>query len=234
MEGKHVSIIIPTYNEEENLALLLESIRRQNYDNCEVIVSDANSTDGTVWVAKSYGCKVIEGGLPALGKNNGARAAERDLFIFLDADTILPDNFLYSTVGEFYLRDLDIAGINLVPISESRFDRIFHKFYNVWQKAMQKIDPHLSGACIFIRKEGFFNVGCFDEDLVVAEDHALARKAKRRNYNLGILDNFVFLNVRRLEKEGRVGVALKFVFFWFRRLFGEIRKSNVKYELRDR
>ena len=68
-----LSIIIPTYNEEEYLPVLLESIKEQSFDDYEVIVADANSTDKTREIAKEYGCIVVDGGLPAVGRNNGAR-----------------------------------------------------------------------------------------------------------------------------------------------------------------
>ena len=41
------SIIIPTYNEEEYLPILLDSIKEQDFSDYEVIVADANSTDKT-------------------------------------------------------------------------------------------------------------------------------------------------------------------------------------------
>lgn len=45
-----VSIIVPVYNEEKTIRLLLDAISRQTYpsDRTEVILADGNSTDGTV------------------------------------------------------------------------------------------------------------------------------------------------------------------------------------------
>ena len=71
-----LSIIIPTYNEEEYLPVLLESIKKQNFNDYEVIVADANSTDRTREIAKEYGCLIVDGGLPAVGRNNGAKVAK--------------------------------------------------------------------------------------------------------------------------------------------------------------
>ena len=42
-----LSIIIPTYNEEEYLPTLFESMKKQNFEDYEIIVADANSTDRT-------------------------------------------------------------------------------------------------------------------------------------------------------------------------------------------
>ncbi len=54
-----LSIIIPTYNEEEYLPKLLYSIKEQNFKDYEIIVADAGSIDKTKEIAESYGCKVI-------------------------------------------------------------------------------------------------------------------------------------------------------------------------------
>tara|TARA_E500000331_G_C17060823_1_gene628119 strand:+ start:45 stop:728 length:684 start_codon:yes stop_codon:yes gene_type:complete len=56
-----ITIIIPTLNEFESLDVLLKEIQSLNFQNIldEVIVVDANSTDGTLDVAKKYNCKVI-------------------------------------------------------------------------------------------------------------------------------------------------------------------------------
>lgn len=58
-----ISIIIPTWNEENYLPKLLECIKKQTYRDYEVIVADANSTDNTKAIAKKYDCKIVKGGL---------------------------------------------------------------------------------------------------------------------------------------------------------------------------
>ncbi len=231
---KELSIIIPAKNEEKNIESLLKSIKSQSYKNYEVILADAKSSDNTRKIAKKYGAKVVEGGLPAKGRNNGVKVAKGKIFLFLDADTRLPENFIKENLFEFKKRKLDIAGVDLVPDSKKKRDKLTHAVYNLWQRVAQKIDPHMSGACIFIKKGVFFYLEGFNEDLMVAEDHALARKAHKFGYKFGILKKGVLLSTRRLEKEGRVTFASKLFYFWFRRLFGEIRKSKIKYELDKR
>lgn len=78
----NVSIIIPTYNEEDYIENLLKSIKRQDYnDDIEVIVADAFSSDKTVEIAKQYDCIVVDGGLPAVGRNRGAEVATGEFLI---------------------------------------------------------------------------------------------------------------------------------------------------------
>src|ERR1700722_20305548 len=102
-----ISIIIPSLNEEKYLPATLESIKRQDFKDCEIILADAGSTDKTLEIAAQYGCRVIEGGLPARGRNNGAQVAKGDILFFLDADSMLPDGFLSKVIAEFNERKLD-------------------------------------------------------------------------------------------------------------------------------
>lgn len=229
-----ISIIIPAYNEEKYLPKLLESIKKQNYRDYEIIVADADSKDKTREIAEKFGARVVDGGLPAAGRNNGAKSAKGDLFIFFDADTILPKNFLRDCFLEFEKNNLDVAGVGLVPMSDNIFDNLIHDIYNFWQKIMQGIDPYMSGAGMFVRKKVFFELDGFDENLIVAEDHAFARKSKKRGYKFGILKRKIFLDLRRIKKEGRIVFISKLLFFLFKRFFGEIKKSRIKYELKYR
>lgn len=49
-----VSIMIPTYNQENYIAQAIESALMQDYDNIEIIISDDCSTDRTEEIAKRY------------------------------------------------------------------------------------------------------------------------------------------------------------------------------------
>lgn len=88
-----LSIIIPALNEEKFIPLLLESIKKQDFQDYEIIVADAGSKDKTVEISKNYNAAIVMGGLPAKGRNEGAKIARGDLFLFLDADVILPEYF---------------------------------------------------------------------------------------------------------------------------------------------
>lgn len=89
-----VSIIVPTYNEENNIEKCLKSLKALNYSNFEIILSDGGSTDKTVEIAKKYAdIVIVEKELPEgwIGKNYGcylgAEAAQGEILLFTDADT---------------------------------------------------------------------------------------------------------------------------------------------------
>ncbi len=84
MTHQTVSLIIPTWNEEENLRMLLPQLP-DLID--EILVVDRHSADDTVEVAKEHGCKVL---YDSIGKGSalikGAKMASGDFIIMMDAD----------------------------------------------------------------------------------------------------------------------------------------------------
>lgn len=232
-----LSIIIPTKNEEKTLPKLLESIKNQNFSDLEIIVADANSIDRTREIAENYGCKIVEGGLLAYGRNSGALAANSDLFLFTDADIILPENFLLRALKEFNSKRLDIAGTIQTPISitncfKNLENQIYYGLANSWMIFFQKSRKPYMQVCMFVKREVHEKIHCFDESLVFAEDSEYAVKAVKAGYNFGILESpgKVQISTRRFEKEGFT-LVFKYLYFNFARLFGkEFREnSRIKY-----
>ncbi len=140
-----LSIIIPTYNEEEYLPLLLKSIKQQDFRDYEIIVADANSKDNTVKIAEEYGCIVVEGGMPAVGRNNGAKVAKGEYLLFLDSDLKLTEDYLAKVIYEFKMERLGIAITQMKPLSKKTEDKILHDLANLFMISVEKIKPHGAG-----------------------------------------------------------------------------------------
>lgn len=226
-----LSIIIPTLNEEKNLPNLLNSIKKQSFKDYEIIVADNKSKDKTKSIAKKFGCKIVDGGLPPKARNNGAKKAKGGYLLFLDADVILENNFLLNTISEIQKRNLDIATVYIKPLSNKFFIKISHHIYNIWAFLMQKIDPHAPGFCIFTKKDIFIKNKGFDESIKLAEDHAYMRKAFRKKARYSILKSSkILVSVRRFKTEGSLTVFIKYILAMFHRIFiGEIRSDVFKY-----
>jgi len=172
-----LSIIIPALNEEKYLPKLLSSIKKQTYKNYEIIVADAGSKDSTIKIAKKYGCKIVEGGMPSIGRNAGAKVAKGHLLLFLDADVILPKDFLKKAIKEFEHRFLDIATTQFEPLSKHLIDKSMHKFANEFIKSVRLIRPLAPGWCILITSRLHRRIKGFNERLTFAEDHEYASRA---------------------------------------------------------
>ncbi len=198
-----LSIIIPTYNEEEYLPVLLESIKKQSFDDYEIIVADANSTDKTREIAKSYGCIVVDGGLPAKGRNNGAKIAKGEYLLFLDSDLMLTDEYLRNVIYEFQMERLGIAITQMLPMSNKVEVKLFHDFANYFMISVEKIKPHGAGCYgIIARKELHDACGGFDEELNFGEDtDYIERLAKKERFKV-LRNAKIGVSTRRLEEEG--------------------------------
>jgi glycosyltransferase involved in cell wall biosynthesis len=225
-----LSIIIPTLNEEKYLPLLLEEIKKQNFnDDFEIIVADAGSEDKTVEIAKNYGCKVVSGGLPAKGRNEGAKVARGETFLFLDADNIyLPENFLERLIKEFEERNLDVASFPIYP-NGKKIDKIIYGIYNWWTKLTQNFLPHATNS-VLVRRKIHEKISGFDEEIKIAEDHAYARKAAKFGKFGFIKTEPVLTSSRRFEREGRFKTYLKYLLAGVYMIFlGDIKSDIFKY-----
>ncbi len=197
------SIIIPTYNEEEYLPVLLESIKEQDFDDYEVIVADANSTDRTREIAEEYGCIVVDGGLPGVGRNNGAKVAKGEYLLFLDSDLQLTEDYLRDVLYEFQIENAGIAITQMKPLSNKVQDKIFHDFANYFMISVEKIKPHGAGCYgIIAKRELHEKCGGFDESLTFGEDtDYIERLAKEERFKV-LRNAKIGVSTRRLEEEG--------------------------------
>jgi glycosyltransferase involved in cell wall biosynthesis len=226
-----LSIIIPTYNEEEYLPRLLASIRSQRFTDVEIVVADARSTDRTRAVAAAFGAKVVDGGLPGRGRNLGARAASGDLFLFLDADVVLPDTeWLGRKVEQFERRRLDAATCLIKPMSPKLIDHLSHGVFNAHMFATQLLMAHAPGFCIFATREIHARIDGFDESIKLAEDHDYVERAAKLGKFRLLHGARIRVSVRRFERDGRLAIFAKYLLAELHLLTrGQIRHDGFRY-----
>lgn len=222
-----LSIIIPTLNEEKYLPKLLKSVKSQTFKDYEIIVADYNSKDKTRQIAKRFGCKLVNGGLPPKARNSGANKAKGSLLFFIDADCILRKNFFEKALNEIKDKNLDIAGCRIFPLSNKNIDKFAFLIYNFWIISTQKFYPNASGHGIFCKKELYKKINGFDEKIKLSEDMDYCKRAAKKG-KFSILNSVrVFTSTRRFDCYGRPMVFLKLLFSaLYRPIFGEI-KSNI-------
>ena len=210
-----VSIIIPTLNEADYLGYLLFSLSRQTYRDFEVIISDGSSTDKTLVSAESFraqlpSLKIIisEKRSPAIQRNRGAEKARFEQLLFLDADTILPNDFLEKSLKEIKKEKLDLANPISAPLTKKVIDQYYYLVTNWGMDIMQNIFPLAYGWTIFSKKSLHWKIGGFDEKLAkIAEDTDYIQRAVKNGSKFGIIkSSSPFVSVRRLDLEGRGGL----------------------------
>ncbi len=207
-----LTIIIPTKNEENNIENLLNSLYQQTFNDYNIIISDAGSTDNTINLALSHKLSnkitIVRGGMPAIGRNNGAKLTNSKYILFIDADITIRDiELLQKSYNLINNKNLDLVTTNISCRNNLIVDFIY--FINNTFQYLSKFDmPFATGMYFFIRKSTFNKLGGFNENDQYAEDYNLSRKIN--NNNFGIVKSFVFSDDRRFKKLGYLKVMKLF------------------------
>lgn len=174
-----LSFVIPAHNEAACLGATIDAIRNAASGlSHEIIVADDASTDTTPEIAASRGARVVrhERRQIAATRNLGARAATGDVFIFVDADTLVTpavlreslDMLASGCVGGGAFRDFD----GVVPLHA----RLLMKpLLNVF-----RILNTCGGAYMFCTRGAFDTSGGWDESRYAGEELYFVRALKRR------------------------------------------------------
>ena len=227
-----LSIVIPTYNEEAYLPGLLESIAGQNWRDYEIIISDAGSTDATQRIAREFGAILVIGPKlgPGFGRNRGAEVAQGELLLFLDADVRLPEpDFLKNAVEEFERRDLGIAGFYIRAWDGRFVHRFLYCLGNMLFWLTKRLDPHLPGWAILVRRSLHEAVHGFDETPAFREDHEYLSRIRR----LGKFDLLktgpILVSSRRFIQDGTIRTLWIYFVTELARPFGRIPYARFNY-----
>jgi rSAM/selenodomain-associated transferase 2 len=171
-----LSIIIPTLNEEESLAVTLQALTYVDGE-FEVIVVDGGSEDSTIEIARQFGVRVVSSDRGrGTQMHNGARAARGETLFFLHADTVAP-GAVVKGINEALIRDVNAVGGNL----KVRFDGASRS-----ARFMTWLYPKLGelGLCygdsgIFVRASVYREMGGFNS-LPLFEDLDFIKRLQQR------------------------------------------------------
>jgi glycosyltransferase involved in cell wall biosynthesis len=157
-----VSIVIPTLNEAKGIVetiakIPLEELRRRGFD-CEVIVVNGGSTDGTVEVAKSLGVKVVIEPRRGYGRayKTGFTHAKGDIIVALDGDASYPSELIPKLIELLVDKELDFITTDRfasAPSSMKLLNRIGNLILSSTTRLLFKINlrDSQSGMWVFRR-----------------------------------------------------------------------------------
>jgi glycosyltransferase involved in cell wall biosynthesis len=167
-----ISVVIPAYNEETLLRATLKAVFTgcAEINECEVIVVDNESTDGTAEIAASYGSKVIAESIHNIAtvRNRGAEEALGDLIVFIDADTIIRPTHLQQI--EAAMSDQKCFGGAVRVEYEGPYTRFWMGFFMKIWVVLGKVTRIRGGALQFCRADIFRELRGYDESIWVGED----------------------------------------------------------------
>ena len=170
-----ISVIIPAFNEEAYLGPTLSSLNRAKASleiqaglTAEIIVVDNASDDSTANVARALGARVTTEKQHNIAKvrNSGARLSAGDVLVFLDADTVVPDELLLRIVAA--MLDPSCSGGAVDPDYQPK--KVTVKVYLQFWRIVGRFMGMAQGATQFCRRDLFFALNGYDESLFMGED----------------------------------------------------------------
>jgi glycosyltransferase involved in cell wall biosynthesis len=229
------SFIIPALNEEKYIGGCIRSIKSQLEEGDEIIVVDNGSHDRTPQIAKRLGCRVLKEKNNGLShaRNRGAREAKGDVLCFIDADSIVSDEWLSRAKATLRrTKHKAVAGQNVFAHdSLSKFC-----LYNTYSIAafflmlFLKAGGHifLAGNNLAIKKNLFYELGGFEP--YIAEDYWLSKKYWSMENSNGAFDPrmLIYLSSRGFDSAG----YFKTISLWLRCTI--FKKSQKNYSFKNK
>lgn len=209
-----LTIAVPVHNEVETIEKNLIKILNADYDNIEIIVVNDGSTDGTDDVLKKFEDKVKiitleENQGKANALNLAIKEAQNEIFVTVDADSMIEPDSLKHIVRHFYNPRVGaVAGFVKIDNSETLFSRIQDLEYLqcFFQREIQDLVNSVTitpGPLSAYRKDVLEQLGGFQSDTLV-EDFDLCIRIHKLGY-------FV-----RSDSESVVKTVAPNIFGWWR------------------
>lgn len=177
-----VSVVINTFNREQQLALALEGLRWVDYaGSFEVVVVNGPSTDGTAellaqWEGRVKSLTCDETNL-SLSRNIGIAASSGDIVAFIDDDGVPESAWLKELVTGYERENVGAAGgfvFDYTGVNYQHqyllFDRLgvvqdaFERPVEAFSFPRSAVFPHLIGTNSSFSREVLHSVGGFDEE----------------------------------------------------------------------
>jgi glycosyltransferase involved in cell wall biosynthesis len=164
-----LSIIVPVYNNSQDLSECIAAIKASAPHDSEIIVVDDASTDDTAFTAMTMGVRVLKlatNSGPAAARNYGARNAQGDILFFVDSDVALAAQ-AFSRVEKVFQHEPDLAAVFGSYDARPKATGVISQYRNLLHHfTHQNGNPRAStfwAGCGAIRRSVFEAIGGFDE-----------------------------------------------------------------------
>ena len=206
--SKQVTIVIPCKNEKDIIQKTLDLLNYQSdIWGIKVVVCDS-SDDGITKFdiierleinSDKFDLYLMDGGLPAVARNNGFKLVETPYVLFIDSDVFLLDpKIVKRAFLRIHRQKLDLVTTKFRS-DNGKYNYVY-RLFDLLQTISKWSTPFCLGGFMMIRSETFKTLGGFDEEIKVAEDYHFSKQVTPSKF--GRIDNIVFTPPRRFENKG--------------------------------
>jgi glycosyltransferase involved in cell wall biosynthesis len=180
-----ISIVIPLYNKEKQIADTLRSVFNQTFQDFEIVIVNDGSTDHSIEIVKRFDDKRIriieqENQGVSVARNTGIQAARYDYIAFLDADDEWDADYLDSIIHliQQYPQAAIYATAYRAKDENNKLQniRLNHLTFtdtgildNYFQVSATS-SPPLWTSAVSVRKKSLLDIGLFPEGIGSGED----------------------------------------------------------------
>jgi rSAM/selenodomain-associated transferase 2 len=222
-----LSVIIPTYNEEERIQQLVEFIAEHGEDVCEIIVVDGGSKDNTCEKAMRQGAKILVSEVCARANqmNMGAKVATGNVLYFVHADVRLQPSFV-ADIKESIQLDYS-SGCYRYQFDSTKWILKANAYCTRFSGLMCRGGDQT----LFVIREVFDQLNGFNEYYSTMEDYDFIVRL-RKEYSFRIIPKNVVVSARKYATNSWLRVQISnliaFIMFYLRVNPLEIKKTYSK------
>jgi glycosyltransferase involved in cell wall biosynthesis len=217
-----VSIVIPVFNEENNLIATLDSLSySQSNKAIEIVLVDNNSTDGTIHTISSLGLSYTSQTIQSVSftRQKGLEVAKGAIIINCDADTIYPPLYIdilakqletYKSISCVYTRYSFLPSEFRTRLDYLLYEKISGLLFTIRRRRKEYLN--VMGFCFAFRKADALKIGGFNTSRPLWSDGWMAMKLLKLG-NLKLITDEktrVFTSDRRLQVHGSLWKAFVF------------------------
>jgi glycosyltransferase involved in cell wall biosynthesis len=226
-----LTIVIPCKNEGLTIKKTLHLLNQQfDIHGVDVIIADSSNDNITKEIIKSESNRninitVVDGGLPAIARNNGAKFVTTKYVLFLDGDIFLEDKYLiYNIINDIELCNLDLA---TCKIRTKDIYTIVFILFDIIRSFIIKKTPFAIGGFMLFNYQTFKQLAQFNEDDKIAEDYHLSQKIKPNKFK--IFNYKAFTTSRRFKSKGIFYMVKIMLLCWFNKDNEDFYKKDFNY-----
>ncbi|MFY9242345.1 MAG: TIGR04283 family arsenosugar biosynthesis glycosyltransferase [Polaribacter sp.] len=202
-----LSIIIPAYNEQENLTKVLSFLCEQaNKFPIEIIVSNSpETTDNSFKVCKNFSkvtYLISDKKGRAAQMNFAVKKAKGSVFLFLHADVILPENF-YSEIKKVIQSEKKAGFFAYQFDKKSSLLSLNSKF-----TAKDGLFAGGGDQCHFFTKEAFTKLNGYNEEFCIMEDFEMMDRVRKQKIPIVIIQSKATVSARKYDSNSWLKVNL--------------------------